>query len=278
MLSKIKYFFKNIFILTTLQFRWFFFKRFFSAKTASSNEPELIISLASYLPRFKTLDLTLKSLLLQSHPADRLIVWIPESDLPYLPSKVVNLKAYGVTVQPSEDLRSYSKLIHALEKFQDSLIVTADDDIYYWRNWLRDLIKTPRDNPQQIICHRMHLIQLSEDGQPLPYQEWKHCHRSPAAHVLHFPTGCGGVLYPPHVFFPKVLDKKSFLEICPTADDVWFYSMARMGGATFKRTKTWQQIHCWNDSQEIGLFTTNVTHGKNDEQIKKMLERYPLFS
>ena len=76
---------------------------------------ELIVSLTSYPRRFPILKFTIRSLLNQTVRPDRVILWLAEDDVTYLPSAVRRLA--GLEVRTCPDLRSFKKLIPALEQF-----------------------------------------------------------------------------------------------------------------------------------------------------------------
>lgn len=156
---------------------------------------ELILSLTSYSARFTRLPLTLKCLLTQSVSPDRTILWIAEADRGHLPPGVLALQRHGLEIRFCDDLRSYKKIIPALEAFPAAFIVTADDDIYYPRTWLEDLLNAREgDNTKTVICHRAHRIVLGANGSPLPYDAWQQKTRDRGPSPLVFPTGSGGVL------------------------------------------------------------------------------------
>jgi len=77
----------------------------------------LVVSLTSYPPRFGTLPLTLRSLLRQTVKPDHLILWIAPADFPLLPRSVTGLQACGLDLRVTEDIKSYKKIIPALDEF-----------------------------------------------------------------------------------------------------------------------------------------------------------------
>jgi hypothetical protein len=81
---------------------------------------------------------TIETLLNQSHKADKVILWLAEEEFPNkekgLPRELIQLIKSGLTISWCRDIKSYKKLIPALEKYPKSIIVTADDDLYYQKN------------------------------------------------------------------------------------------------------------------------------------------------
>jgi len=195
---------------------------------------ELIVSLTSFPARFDTLHLTLKSLLGQSIHPDKVILWIAFSDADLLPQKVIELKKWGLEINYCLDIRSYKKIIPVLDKYPHSYVVTADDDVYYWRNWLKELVDGYLHSEANVVCHRAHKIVLQGGGLPALYSDWSHLIGSTVVSPLLFPTGLGGVLYAPGVFHQDVGNKILFFDLCYTTDDVWLYWMHRMNNSVIK--------------------------------------------
>nr|WP_315401244.1 hypothetical protein [uncultured Duganella sp.] len=248
------------------------------AGPAPSAAPAVIVSLTSYPPRFPTLHLTLKSLLMQSDPDHKVVLWVAERDLAALPASVTALRRWGLEIGACDDIRSYKKLIPTLEKYGPVTVVTADDDIYYWRTWLAELVALWRaSNGRQIICHRRHRIAHGADGLPLPYAQWQFESALTDASVLNFPTGIGGVLYPAGIFTDAVLDREAFMRLCPYGDDIWFYWMGRTNGATFRGVPAQRPIHTWRGSQDAALWLSNIGENRNDVQIGAMIDAYGYF-
>lgn len=240
----------------------------------------LIVSLTSYPARYPTLAKTLKSLLDQDVAADRTVLWVAHDDLAALPAEVRALEAYGLEIQACADTRSFKKLIPALHAFPDASIVTADDDVYYRPGWLGDLVAAARADPGAIVAHRCHLALHDGDGIFRPYGAWRRATAEPAdtGEGMLFPTGVGGVLYPPGALDPRVLDVASFQALCPRADDVWFFWMARLAGTRSRGLGMHSEPVAWDGSQEVALFHQNFVAGENDNQIAAMERHFGILS
>lgn len=237
----------------------------------------LIVTLTSYPPRFPTLGATLRSLLDQTLQADRTILWLAEKDLPLLPKDVVALKDFGLEIRSCADLRSYKKLIPALQAFPGSWFATADDDVYYSPDWLESLVRAGAAKDRTVIAARAHLARLDEAGRLTPYLDWNantHHLRASLPRTRLFPTGVGGVLYPPGAFADAVTDEKAFMRLCPHGDDIWFFWMARLAGTDHARTPAGFELLAWLRSQDVGLFHENQLNSRNDLQIRNMEEAY----
>ena len=200
--------------------------------STNAGNPKLVVSLTSFPPRVDDLFFTIYSLLIQSYKPDLLVLWLADSQFPRrekdLPTRLLKLRQYGLTIKWCHDIRSYKKLIPALKEYPEAVIVTADDDIYYPQNWLSLLVDSYKKEPSNIHCQRAHRIVLNSDGTISPYINWINCISSAEASFLNFPTGGGGTLYPPKSLFEDVSNEELFMKLCPTADDIWFWAMALM--------------------------------------------------
>ncbi len=233
----------------------------------------LVVSLTSYPARFGALTLTLRGLLRQTITPDHLILWISPSDFCLLPKSVIDLQSRGLEIRVTEDIKSYKKIIPALDQFADSFIATADDDTYYWPTWLEELVEGAEPSTLTVTCHRAHQITTVPQGYR-PYREWVFDTpwRGKAAGL--FPTGAGGILYPPGALDHRPEDRESIQRLCPQADDIWLYWMGRRNGAIYKTVGRHRELVAWAGSQSQALWRTNIVEHHNDRQIRDMAAKY----
>jgi hypothetical protein len=244
--------------------------RRFKYRTASRPHhlpAELVVSVTSYPLRFNSLHLTLACLLDQTVKPDRLVLWIASSDIGALPERVRRLRDSGVDIRTCDDLRSFKKLVPALEAYPNAFIATADDDIYYSVNWLKDLV----DGTERgvIVCHRAHRLKRLSSNRIAPYLQWAFDAEGTEARQSSpdlVPIGVGGVLYPPLSLDPRVTDRRLFQRLCPAGDDLWFYWCARMAGTQFKKVGRKTLLVFWPRTQESRLWDANAAGG-NDQMI-----------
>ena len=249
-----------------------------AGRKAHGLDAPLVVTLTSYPPRFPTLGWTLRSILDQTVRPDHTILWLTEQDRSRLPDDVQALTAHGLEIRTCADLRSYKKLIPALDAFPGAWFVTADDDVYYPPAWLEGLVS--RAVRGTVSAHRVHLARLDMSGRLLPYSDWvmdTHQLRAEGPASRLFPTGVGGVLYPPHAFAGEVMNEQAFMRLCPYGDDIWFFWMARLAGTGHARTQAGFEILAWPDSQEVGLFHENQINSRNDLQIRNMEQAFGLI-
>lgn len=234
----------------------------------------LVVSLTSYPARFANLHRTLECLLVQSVRPDAVVLWIAPDDMAQLPWRVRRLQNRGLTILPARDIRSYKKIIPALERFPDAAIVTADDDLHFAPDWLEQLVAAWRENPYALPCHRAHRIRLSAGGSPRTYREWQlEIDAGPAGPTV-FPTSGAGVLYPPGSLHPDTLREELFTTLCPMADDIWLYAMARRNGRSFRKVGDRRPLVTWDLEQDSALSHHNLECGGNDRQFRAVLAHY----
>ncbi|MDR0913024.1 MAG: glycosyltransferase [Methanobrevibacter sp.] len=246
---------------------------------------KLIVSLTSFPKRMYDVHYTLYSLLKQSLKPDNIILWLSKEEFPNLledvPIKVKNLQKYGLTIEfVDENLKQYKKLIHALERYPKDIIITADDDVYYPKDWLEKLYMNY--DPKAVVCHRGHRIKLNNNGDIESYLKWNWQSNNSERSVFNFATGVGGVMYPSGVLYKDILNQKLFMKLAPTNDDMWFWAMTIMNNKKIKIIDNGYNVpNLVNPERELGfnddgaLGLINNSKNKNDEYIKNILRYYP---
>ncbi|MDR2693205.1 MAG: hypothetical protein LBB74_03210 [Chitinispirillales bacterium] len=245
----------------------------------------LVVSLTSFPQRIAEVKYAVYSLLTQTVRPEKIILWLAESQFPDkepdLPDELPALKKYGFDICWCEDLRSYKKLIPALERFPNHFIATADDDIYYNKKWLARLWESHLKNPDCVICHAAKTVEFGADGAVIPFTEWKRNTKDGRRPRLNVQLGAGGVLYHKKYLHEDVCRKELFTRLAPYADDLWFYFMALLRGTPVRVAEnSCAGVKYVNPYREYGfedgytLLTDNVNNGGNDRQFKNLIEHY----
>ncbi|HWE19165.1 MAG TPA: glycosyltransferase family A protein [Hyphomicrobiaceae bacterium] len=231
----------------------------------------VVVSLTSHPPRYKHLHHALQSLLNQDVKPDATVLWLTRAEFAALPSTVLRMD--GLTIrQVEEDIRSYKKLVPALEAYPDAYIVTADDDLVYPPSWLRELAEAHRSD-KEILLRRGRLPTNTPDGSIGSYNTWPLAWKPGDSNSGLFPTSCHGMLVPPCAMAPEVLDMAKARSLCPMNDDIWWYWMGLLGGSTFRLIDSSQPIYDLPSGAD-GLWSQHNRDGGNDRQIAAMVEAY----
>ncbi len=216
----------------------------------------------------------MKGLLRQTVHPDETVLWIAHKDMPLLPKEVTDLEREGLTIRATEDLRSYKKIVPALDTYPEAYICTADDDVYYWSTWLEELVDEIRGDALVVACHRGHEIAVDALGRYGPYAEWELDVPQRAESESLFPTGIGGVLYSPGTLQHRAEDREAIAALCPHNDDIWLYWMGRRNGARYRTAGKHRFLITLKGSQAEALWHGNLSEGRNDGMIRATAERY----
>lgn len=242
--------------------------------------PEIIISLTSYPARISTVNQTIESLLSQSMKADKVILWLAPEQFPNketdLPRQLLDLRERGLTIDWYHDIKSYKKLIPALKKYPDAIIVTANDDNIYRPDWLKKLYESYLKYPECIHCHRITKFYRDPAGFQV-VTGGKDYHEAPS--YLNKLVGLGGVLYPPHCFHKDILNEDLIKRLAPTNDDQWFWVQAALNGYKTRVVDNPNiEAHYVTGTQEFGLSNINDKGQKLFwKDFRQLTSYYPEF-
>ena len=188
-----------------------------------------------------------------------------------LPAKIKELQARGLTVKFNEEnLKCYNKYFYAFTDYPDKTIITIDDDLLYNHHTISKLIKFNKKYSDCIAFNRGNL--LIKDN---PYKDWPFIHNMTTPCFNAFPTGVGGVLYPPNCCGSTVTNLNVIKQTCLRADDLWLNFNSRLKGTKVVQTDLKSTFMVLPDSnQQYALWATNNSGGsnENDKQIVSISE------
>lgn len=247
---------------------------------------QIIVSLTSFPAAIEYAAKAIESILNGSVLPDKVVLYLTfsqfgEQGIPQSIMKLASENALFEVRDYPREIRSYRKLIPALNDFPEAIIVTIDDDVKYHKDMLRDLLSWHEKLPDAILAHRAKLMKPSE-----PYRKWKKYRwyhfltKKIHANYRNIQTGVGGVLYPPKSLKQDMLDVELFTQLAPTTDDIWFWAA---GVANGRKVVPVPFGH--NKPRGLGkptilsLKTTNFKSGedRNIAALKKILEKYPII-
>ena len=246
--------------------------------TVNKRQPPVIVSLTTTLERLPTIYLCVASLLCQSFVPDALLLWVPETlKAQPIPKYLNRLKKKGLEIEWCRDVGPHTKLIHTLRDYPQAIIVTADDDCLYPPTWLRDLYESYMHEPSYIHCHRAHFMELNAAGKLKRYRNWNHLSPGmvgPSSKL--FPTGVGGILYPPTSLNQEVFNEAAYMVLCPKSDDIWFKAMALLNHMSCKKVHPYhKEFPTIIGTQTKKLWSVNEMI--NDAQIGAVFQKYDLY-
>jgi hypothetical protein len=240
---------------------------------------EIIISLTTYGRRLFDVYLAIESIMQQTLKPNKIVLWISEEEKnETLPLILQKQQKRGLEIRYCKDIRSYTKLIPALRVFPSSTIITIDDDHLYGFDLIENLVAAHKKSPKLVYCNRLHRMKLVSPNSLEKYNKWTLNYKNSDISPLNFPTGVGGVLYPPHCFNDEVFNEAVFTDICKYADDVWFKAMALLNGTMSQKVPFVHKSYLTDDfMQKDSLFQINVGKNMNDIQLKAVFSRYNLY-
>ncbi|ETI61515.1 hypothetical protein [Marinomonas profundimaris] len=239
------------------------------------NQIPLIVTLTSIPSRLEKIDLTIRSILNQSHKPEKIILWLNRALENHIPKKLSDLQGEIFKIEYEELTCSHRKLIYSLTSFPEKPLVTCDDDLIYPSNWLKSLYDDHLRFPKSIIANECRMISYNEDGELQPYKMWKTVKDKGISNPKLLPIGYGGVLYPEKTLHSDTINKEIFLKLTPKADDLWFKMMSFLNGTEVRRsTNPPLKPTPIIGSQKISLKKTNVREDGNRAQWAALCEHY----
>lgn len=244
----------------------------------NKREQRIIVSLTSFPARIDTIWMTIESLFQQTVKADEIILWLAEEQFEgkeSLPKSLLEAEKRGLTIRFCEDLRSHKKYFYTMQEYPDDLIILADDDAFYPRDMIAQLMKLHEKYPEDIISSTS--ILLPDEYHSLPSKHWHAPDMKQKVLHSYFAqpfTGCG-TMYPPHSLHKEVFNKEVFRQICPYADDLWLYFMALKAHTPVTAVYPYRDIPMMiYGTAKNGLWQINGQDNKNDEQWEALLKKY----
>ena len=186
-----------------------------------------------------------------------------------LPAKIKELQARGLTVKFNEEnLKCHNKYFYSFKDYPEKTVITIDDDLQYNHHTISGLIKKNKEYPKCIIYNRGNRILKNE-----PYNNWPFVENLTCPQHDVFPTGVGGVLYPPHCCNRFVTDMEVIKKTCLRADDLWLNFMSRLNHTKVVQTglkSTYMVLPDTSQQTALWLVNNDVVQVGNDVQINEI--------
>lgn len=252
--------------------------------TSIKRENKIIVSLTSFPERMDEIRFTIFSLFNQSFKPDEVLLWLSYEEFPNkeqdVPQDVLDFKDNGLTIKWCENIKSLKKLLPTLKEYPDGFIVTADDDIFYPKNWLKELWEEHLKYPNAIISSRTRRISYNVDKSFNDYNDWELLNEGSQPSYFNFFTTGGGTLFIPNSLSEGIFDVKLFSELCPFADDIWIWAMAVLCKTKIRGIEHPMPILCYvNPARELGLLNEKTlwefNQFENNVQFYNVIKYFP---
>ena len=191
-------------------------------------QKKIIVSLTSYKPRLKKLNLVLESIFKNTMKPSKIVLTLYKKDLKFLTKYLTNLienKKIELIVT-DKDIKSHKKYFEVMKKYRDYSIITIDDDIIYTKDLIETLYNSYLKYPNCIHARRVHKIMI-KNNKVLPYNKWLKQYTlelNPSFYL--FPTSGGGTLFPPNILNISD-DNIDEIYKCLSADDIYLKYLSR---------------------------------------------------
>lgn len=243
---------------------------------------DVIVSFTSYPARIIYTAKVIESLKKQTIQPNKILLWLAKEQFPVgekdLPIELLGYTGSNVEIRWCSDLRPHKKYYYAMKEYPDSIIITVDDDIYYERTLIEQLLKSYMKYPYAVSAMRAHLITFDESGKMNAYDKWKRSTKIQGVPSYALcATGVGGVLYPPHCLCEEVFNEAEIRNRCLNADDLWLKTMEILAGTPVVVAGKISGMNYIGDSQECGLWKQNALQKGNDEQFSLILQKYNTY-
>ena len=239
-------------------------------------EVPIVVSLSSDEESFDELELTLYSIFNQKVLPDRVIIWLSDelqlSELPYFITRFIK---NGLEIRFVKDIKSYTKVIYALKEYKNAIIVLADNNIYYPKDWLKKLYHSYIANPEDIHAHSVVKINVNNKNLSLSKSGTQFINEENAS-FLYVPISSGGILYPPSCFVQDIFRDDIYLKKTDTPWDIWSWVIGTLSGRKLRIVKSHiKTMSCNKIFKQLKRELYLIKNVQNiDKNIQKLMEYY----
>ena len=173
----------------------------------------------------------------------------------------------------------YRKLLPLLkEKWkEDCLIITMDDDIVYHPILVENLVND-YNKYKCCINYRGYTMDYDKSIREIEYRKMKQ--KLVNSSLYNFSTNGAGTVWHPSFFHKTndlILNKKLFMELCPTSDDIW-YNFCRIANGIScyinNNRKLKPYVLKWNTTTYALYKKYNWVDNLNTENIKNVINKF----
>ena len=235
----------------------------------------IVVSLTSFPGRINTVWIVLECMMRQTVMPDEVVLYLSKDQFKTKESVPESLwrrqnELFKIKLVEN-DYRSHKKYLYAFQEYPNDIVITIDDDIFYPSTMIESLVRQHCMSPNAIICRHAKTILYDLNNNLRPYREWKDVDNLHERNCV-FLTG-GGTLFVPNKLYKDVAKISLALKLCPLADDVWLFAMAKLGNLTICPITRYLTLPIFSESSE-SLCSVNVGCDMNDVQMKNVIDYY----
>lgn len=245
--------------------------------TEVKRDQKVVLSLTSFPARINTVWITIETLLRQSMKPDEIILWLAKEQFPdenELPHELLKQKERGLTIRFCDDLKSHKKYFYVMQEYPEDLVILVDDDAFYSRDLVEKLYELHKNNPKDIVCMGVALIEPSIDTPP---DKWTRPAKNQVirhSYIAQPFTGTG-TLFPPSCLDHSAFNNDLMKELCPYADDLWLKAASMINGTKVTGITPDRNMPIFiYGTSESGLWHINGKDKQNDVQWQNILNYF----
>ena len=247
-------------------------------KTTPKDKSEVIVSFTSFPARIENVWQVVECMLRQTYQPKKIFLWLSKEQFPSkeeLPKSLLECENDIFEIRFVDgDIRSHKKYYYVSKEYPDSLILLIDDDIYYPTDMVEKMIKEHYKYPKAIISRYGSIIKYNKDGSIAPRKKgWNEITSATSNKNYFFGSG-GGTLIIPNSLYRDLTNKDLFLNLTPTADDIWLNSMARLNNIPIRKIKFGNILPIKQKRNNPTLASVNLGNSEDDIQIQKVINHY----
>ena len=241
---------------------------------------KIILSMTTIPKRMGRLTDNIPAILGQTYKFDKLVINIDDnlSDEDYEWYEKFAKQDARIEINKAEaKWRSCNKLLPTLKKYPNDIIITLDDDIYYPKDTIKELVEWNEKHPECIITHEVNPIWISDEKDYVGYHNFYDVMLMQKEWGKYFSNCC---LFPPHTFDGTDLYDYDKMMECTngTHDELWFWVQSTINGVqciglNYVRSFASEMLKQYEEG-EYQLTAFNNTEEKIESYMKKINEMY----
>lgn len=238
----------------------------------------VVISLTSFPVRISKVWIVIEAMLRQNVKAEKIILWLSRDqfsrEIEDLPEELVAQTKRGLEIRFVDgDIRSHKKYYYVFREFTNKYVLTIDDDLLFPSTFIEDVYECVESHPNSVIANfgsrfvwNKTIGYIDRTNETIRSGE--------TGRNLFFGSG-GGTLFQPWKLMSYMDDIKTIRRLCPTADDIYLNSIARLAGmdVTFMKPSPLLSINNHDDvkltDHNGNLYSPTST---NADQLRALVE------